>query len=1086
MYIQVSFYSFAYCVCLVANKRNGLRNNVINKLNKMKRTSFNFFVATILMALGIIGQAQASAPVRGLDAGVESDSLAWRIKLTQDDGLLGEDIGDQYRYQSPLFQVPDSTGAIRFTVIETLGNNSINGYPFTAMAEFVIRDAEGNAIPYTATTNADQNVLTGNIDSDGLPALNDGDYNNFFHTIWSDRSVAPYEYHYVEFTFEKPITEFSIDIVWRKGFAGDALRATLAYITSGGYNWNGGDEGEVPGEDCDDVDVVVTAGELIDLGLSVKWASCNIGAVSPEEYGEYFQWSENDIANEVLGGYWYTPTKELAQELVDECSWEWCFLNGIRGYKVVGPNGNSIFLPAAGWMNSSMIDVGVGSEGNYWTSTFVEGISACDLQLFEDGEVFVSENAVIFGYQPIRPVYREGWSGDEEDEDGEVEPDGEETPEQIPGENGAWSIELTEADGLLGEYIDGQYRYRSSQYQLPEPTTSIRFTVVETVENMSVNGYPFTAIAEFLVYDADGKRIPYTAYANSDAYAAFGEHYDNGSGLVALSDNDFSTFYHSIWHSTDVAPDEYHYVEFAFEVPITDFSIDIVWRYGIGGERLRATLAYLTPGNSKWNGELPGGDDDDEINVTAGEVIDLGLSVKWASCNVGATSPEEYGDYFAWGETSPKSSYGSDNSVTDGLSYSELKSRGIIGSDGNLTAEYDAATANWGGNWRMPTFDELEELLNKCTWTWTTQNGVSGYIVTGRNGNSIFLPAAGCCYGTEVYDRGSDGYCWSSSLYSNDSNFAYLLYFISGSCYWSYGSHYSGLSVRPVCGEAVVPEPVASYTVSISSTGNGTVVIKDVNDTTATVVDGSKMTVVAVADAGNSFVGWFVGDSEEPVSTDAEYSFVVGADVALVARFVAPLYEAVDLGLSVKWASCNIGAASPEDYGTYFQWTGEDIANELLGGNWYMPTKEEGQELIDECEWEWCALNDVTGCRVTGPNGNSIFLPATGWSGNSVEIEGNYWTITPSEVYESGVVYDLQFHDDGRKFMDGVALAYGYQTIRAVYRDEWNEEDKPTVIEAPTTVDCDDDVMYDIRGRRLTRIVAPGIYVVNGKKVIVK
>ena len=1007
----------------------------------MKRTSFNFFVATILMALGIIGQAQASAPVCGLDVGVESDSLAWRIKLTQDDGLLGEDIGDQYRYQSPLFQVPDSTGAIRFTVIETLGNNSINGYPFTAMAEFVIRDAEGNAIPYTATTNADQNVLTGNIDSDGLPALNDGDYNNFFHTIWSDRSVAPYEYHYVEFTFEKPITEFSIDIVWRKGFAGDALRATLAYITSGGYNWNGGDEGEVPGEDCDDVDVVVTAGELIDLGLSVKWASCNIGAVSPEEYGEYFQWSENDIANEVLGGYWYTPTKELAQELVDECSWEWCFLNGIRGYKVVGPNGNSIFLPAAGWMNSSMIDVGVGSEGNYWTSTFVEGISACDLQLFEDGEVFVSENAVIFGYQPIRPVYREGWSGDEEDKDGEVEPDGEETPEQIPGENGAWSIELTEADGLLGEYIDGQYRYRSSQYQLPEPTTSIRFTVVETVENMSVNGYPFTAIAEFLVYDADGKRIPYTAYANSDAYAAFGEHYDNGSGLVALSDNDFSTFYHSIWHSTDVAPDEYHYVEFAFEVPITDFSIDIVWRYGMGGERLRATLAYLTPGNSEWNGELPGSDDDDEITVTAGDVIDLGLSVKWASCNVGATRPEEYGGYYAWGEVEEKecyewSTYKWCNGTPDSMTkYCTDESYCAVDYKTTLDPEDDVARVKWGGDWRMPTADEQYELIEKCSFEWGTLNGVNGYKVTGPNGNSIFLPAAGSYNGYILYGAGDSGDYWSNTLLDNSGDSAYSLDYGDKDGY-NDNVRYFGRSVRPV-----MP-----------------------NDNWNGGDEGE------VPDEGGN-------EGENPDESDDDEK---DGDVAVTAG------EVIDLGLSVKWASCNIGAESPEDYGTYFQWTGEDIANELLGGNWYMPTKEEGQELIDECEWEWCALNGVTGCRVTGPNGNSIFLPATGWSGNSVEIEGNYWTITPSEAYESGVAYDLQFHDDGRKFMDRFGHTYGFQTIRAVYRDEWNEEDKPTVIETPTTVDGGDDVMYDIRGRRLTRIVAPGIYVVNGKKVIVK
>ena len=103
---------------------------------------------------------------------------------------------------------------------------------------------------------------------------------------------------------------------------------------------------------------------------------------------------------------------------------------------------------------------------------------------------------------------------------------------------------------------------------------------------------------------------------------------------------------------------------------------------------------------------------------------------------------EEYGDYYAWGETETKSEYTEGNSATYGLSISELQSQGYIDGEGNLNPQYDAATANWGGDWRMPTKAELNELLNNCTWTWTTQNGHKGYKVTGPNGNSIFLPAA--------------------------------------------------------------------------------------------------------------------------------------------------------------------------------------------------------------------------------------------------------------------------------------------------------------------------------------------------------
>lgn len=191
------------------------------------------------------------------------------------------------------------------------------------------------------------------------------------------------------------------------------------------------------------------------------------------------------------------------------------------------------------------------------------------------------------------------------------------------------------------------------------------------------------------------------------------------------------------------------------------------------------------------------------VTVTSGDAIDLGLSVKWASCNVGAESPEEYGDYFAWGETSPKSDYGESNSVTYSLSFSELESRGILGSDGNLTAAYDAATANWGGTWRMPTLDEMKELVNECTWEFTAMNGVGGCKVTGSNGNSIFLPAAGYRLGTSLNVAGSNGCYWSATPYSSSSAAASS----AGAYYLGFNSYYSdwlgyvrsyGQTVRPV------------------------------------------------------------------------------------------------------------------------------------------------------------------------------------------------------------------------------------------------------------------------------------------------
>lgn len=186
-----------------------------------------------------------------------------------------------------------------------------------------------------------------------------------------------------------------------------------------------------------------------------------------------------------------------------------------------------------------------------------------------------------------------------------------------------------------------------------------------------------------------------------------------------------------------------------------------------------------------------------EEELTEGDAIDLGLSVMWASKNVGANSPEEYGGYFAWGETSLKSSYYYGSSVTYNLSITELESKSIIGANGNLTASYDVATAKMGSDWRMPTSAEIQELRDKCTWKWTTQNGVNGRKVIGPNGNSIFLPAAGYRSGSDLGWEGAGGHYWSASP-ASDSYGAYSLSFSSIDYNRTYDNRYDGHSVRPV------------------------------------------------------------------------------------------------------------------------------------------------------------------------------------------------------------------------------------------------------------------------------------------------
>lgn len=192
------------------------------------------------------------------------------------------------------------------------------------------------------------------------------------------------------------------------------------------------------------------------------------------------------------------------------------------------------------------------------------------------------------------------------------------------------------------------------------------------------------------------------------------------------------------------------------------------------------------------------------------DFVDLGLpsGLKWATCNVGATTPEEYGDYFAWGETESKDYYDfSTYKYCNGDRYSMTKYcvdsyYGTVDNKTTLELTDDAARVNWGGNWRMPTRAEQDELRNSsnCTWTRTTQNGVKGYKVTSKkNGNSIFLPAAGCRFYDGLCGAGSYGSYLSSSLSTGSSDCACDLGFGSiGVARTSIGRG-SGRSVRAVC-----------------------------------------------------------------------------------------------------------------------------------------------------------------------------------------------------------------------------------------------------------------------------------------------
>ncbi len=372
------------------------------------------------------------------------------------------------------------------------------------------------------------------------------------------------------------------------------------------------------------------------------------------------------------------------------------------------------------------------------------------------------------------------------------------------------------------------------------------------------------------------------------------------------------------------------------------------------------------------------------------EYVDLGLSVKWATCNVGANTPEEYGNYYAWGETSPKSSYDEDNCKT------WKRSMGDIGGD----PEYDAARANWGSNWRLPTDPEFEELINNCDSEWTTQNGVAGMRFTSkRNGNNIFFPAAGWCYcDSPTDDAGEEGEYWSSTAFEFDTEVACGLNFSSeDGAATLVNDRFEGRCVRPVFAAKSAP---------------------------------AKAKAAEAPKAGTIRTEEMFQRTVDPV---------LGTHIG---------HEWVDLGLSVKWATCNVGANTPEEYGNYYAW-GEtspkssydedncktlakfkilgisigckpfdDAARANRGGNWRLPTMAECDELVNNCDYEWTTQNGVAGMRFTSKrNGNNIFFPAAGWRcwdspTADAGKEGVYWSSTPDED-EADIACSLYFNSGG-------------------------------------------------------------------------
>lgn len=428
------------------------------------------------------------------------------------------------------------------------------------------------------------------------------------------------------------------------------------------------------------------------------------------------------------------------------------------------------------------------------------------------------------------------------------------------------------------------------------------------------------------------------------------------------------------------------------------------------------------------------------------EYVDLGLpsGTLWATCNVGACTPEEFGDYFAWGEVEPKEAYswnsykycnGSEDTMTK---YCTDSSYGTVDNKTELEPEDDAASANWGKYWQMPNTKQQEELIDEkyTTTEWTTINGVYGRKITSKsNGNWIFLPASGY-YSSLQYDTNKSGDYWSRSLGTKYTNQSRYLFFNSEKLYYNYiERRFYGQSVRPVLSSAATLS-VSQKTISMDVGGKKTVEITSGSGSYS--VESSNEAVVTAKLRGNYIDIYGVTPGNATITvTDVPTN--LRKDITVTVREPDANFckdpnhpHMIDLGLpsGTKWACCNIGADIPEGYGNYFAWgetepkdwygydtyihcdgtkeTCHDIGAEISGtqydvahvkwqGSWQMPTSAQIDELTHNCQHEMITLNDVVGMLVTGPNGNKLFLPAAGFmSGRTLYHPGEYG------LYKSG------------------------------------------------------------------------------------
>ena len=533
---------------------------------------------------------------------------------------------------------------------------------------------------------------------------------------------------------------------------GQEAEEKTEYAASGTSGHTGGEttETEYPSQSSE------SAGHAsVDLGLSVRWATCNLGAQAPSEHGDYYSWGEtapkmsygeydsltsgkdigdvsgdegHDAAREKLGGDWRLPTEKEMEELETRCRWHSTSREGVVGYVVTGPNGTSIFLPSSGLKIRGSVE-GRGTVCSYWSSTPSESDRKSAFCL-----TYSKNNVghVRYRYQglPIRPVIGDG-------------------------------------NTSVGGVDTGNL----------ESLKQVRQELKATISRIVTRTWKWLVLAVFVLAGVVVGFLSFRSCSGSGGASSAGMR--DSTEVVGMADDSLK--------AEKAKADSIKRREFFMHKRDSIRAVEAELRSREATARKsaaasEAAMKRMQDSLDRLNAERYRGEENGH------EWIDLGLSVKWATCNVEATSPSDYGQYYAWGEILEKSEYTEANSQTYGVQMKNIS--------GDI--RYDVARSRWGGSWRMPTEAEMRELVAKCRWKWTSLDGHNGYSVTGPNRTSIFLPASGSRYETDLDHAGMNGNYWTSSPNGSFAGNSSSLNFNADSrnVYWHYRDY--GFTVRPV------------------------------------------------------------------------------------------------------------------------------------------------------------------------------------------------------------------------------------------------------------------------------------------------